>query len=181
MIVKGLELPNWENIKREWRDADPLLLIFPIILMTIGGIAIYSSDFSNQRTDWWQHWVTGGVGLAVMFAIARLHYDQLRQIHWFLYGITILSLGLVMFIGTTALGAERWISIGGFNIQPSEFAKVSITTNNIWASDFYKKIANKGRVAVNNGYYVLKVEMIPPTDPHVQQVILQMRKQRFRE
>ena len=63
----------------------------------------------------------------------------------------------------------------------TEFAKVSITTNNIWASDFYKKIANKGRVAVNNGYYVLKVEMIPPTDPHVQQVILQMRKQRFRE
>jgi rod shape determining protein RodA len=126
MIVKGLELPNWENIKREWRDADPLLLIFPIILMIIGGVAIYSSDFNNQRTDWWQHWVTGGVGLAVMFAIARLHYDQLRQIHWFIYGITILSLLLVMFVGTTALGAERWISIGGFNIQPSEFAKVSI-------------------------------------------------------
>ncbi len=126
MIVKGLELPNWENIKREWRDADPLLLIFPIVLMIIGGVAIYSSDFNNQQTDWWQHWVTGGVGLAVMFAIARFHYDQLRQIHWFIYGITIFSLVLVMFIGTTALGAERWISIGGFNIQPSEFAKVSI-------------------------------------------------------
>ncbi|WP_103666356.1 rod shape-determining protein RodA [Pseudanabaena sp. BC1403] len=126
MIVKGLELPSWENIKREWRDADPLLLIFPILLMILGGIAIYSSDFRSQNAVWWQHWVTGGVGLVAMFAIARFHYDQLLRLHWFTYAITNISLVLVLLIGTTALGAERWITIGGFNIQPSEFAKVGI-------------------------------------------------------
>ncbi|MDX2255322.1 MAG: rod shape-determining protein RodA [Pseudanabaenaceae cyanobacterium bins.39] len=126
MIVKGFALPNWENIKREWRDTDILLLVFPICLMIIGGIAIYSSDYNAQRTDWWQHWVTGGVGLVAMFAIARFHYDQLRQFHWIIYALTNFSLLLVMFVGTTALGAERWISIGGFNIQPSEFAKVTV-------------------------------------------------------
>ena len=126
MIVKGLELPSWENIKREWRDADLLLLIFPIVLMIIGGIAIYSSDFSSRRTEWWQHWVTGAVGLTAMFMIARSHYDQLLRLHWVTYAITNLSLILVLAIGTTALGAERWITIGGFNIQPSEFAKVGI-------------------------------------------------------
>ena len=126
MIVKGLELPNWENIKREWRDADVLLLLFPILLTVLGGIAIFSSDFSAKRTEWWQHWVTGIVGLTAMFAIARVHYDRLLRLHWITYGITILSLVLVMAIGTTALGAERWITIGSFNIQPSEFAKVGI-------------------------------------------------------
>ncbi len=126
MIVKGLELPNWENIKREWRDADALLLLFPIMLTVLGGIAIFSSDFSAKRTEWWQHWATGVVGLTVMFAIARVHYDRLLRLHWITYGITILSLVLVMVIGTTALGAERWITIGSFNIQPSEFAKVGI-------------------------------------------------------
>ncbi len=126
MLVKGLELPNWENIKREWRDADWLLLGFPILLMILGGIAIYSSDFSAKRTEWWQHWVTGGVGLIAMFAIARFHYDRLLQLHWITYAITNISLVLVLVIGTTALGAERWITIGGFNIQPSEFAKVGI-------------------------------------------------------
>ena len=126
MIVKGLELPNWENIKREWRDADVLLLLFPIILTVLGGVAIFSSDFSARRTDWWQHWVTGVVGLIAMFAIARIHYDRLLRLHWITYAITNASLMLVMVIGTTALGAERWITIGGFNIQPSEFAKVGI-------------------------------------------------------
>lgn len=126
MIVKGIELPNWENIKREWRDADPLLLLFPILLTILGGIAIFSSDYSAKRTEWWQHWVTGLVGLIAMFSIARFHYDRLLRLHWVIYAITNISLILVLAIGTTALGAERWITIGGFNIQPSEFAKVGI-------------------------------------------------------
>ena len=126
MIVKGIELPNWENIKREWRDADPLLLLFPILLTVLGGIAIFSSDYSAKRTEWWQHWVTGVVGLIAMFSIARFHYERLLRLHWITYAITNISLILVLLIGTTALGAERWITIGGFNIQPSEFAKVGI-------------------------------------------------------
>ena len=126
MIVNGLELPNWENIKREWRDADPLLIAFPVLLMVLGGIAIYSSDFSAKRTEWWQHWAAGLVGLIVMFAIARFPYDRLLRLHWITYAITNFSLVLVLAIGTTALGAERWITIGSFNIQPSEFAKVGI-------------------------------------------------------
>ena len=126
MIVNGLELPNWENIKREWRDADPLLIAFPVLLMVLGGIAIYSSDFSAKRTEWWQHWVAGLVGLILMFAIARFPYDRLLRLHWITYAITNFSLVLVLAIGTTALGAERWITIGSFNIQPSEFAKVGI-------------------------------------------------------
>jgi len=92
MIVKGLEIPSWENIKREWRDADALLLIFPILLMILGGVAIYSSDFRSQNAVWWQHWVTGSVGLVAMFAIARFHYDQLLRLHWITYAITNISL-----------------------------------------------------------------------------------------
>jgi rod shape determining protein RodA len=35
------------------------------------------------------------------------------------------SLVAVRLVGTTALGAQRWISIGGFHVQPSEFAKLA--------------------------------------------------------
>jgi len=58
--------------------------------------------------------------------IARWRYDQLLQWKWIIYGITNASLLLVMFVGREELGAQRWINIFGFNVQPSEFAKLGM-------------------------------------------------------
>jgi hypothetical protein len=63
----------------------------------------------------------------------------------------------------------------------SEFAKVVVKSNNLQASDYYKQQASRGRLSTSNGYYVVKTEIMPATDPHVQQVILQMRKDRFKK
>ncbi|NET38983.1 MAG: rod shape-determining protein RodA, partial [Cyanothece sp. SIO1E1] len=45
---------------------------------------------------------------------------------WVIYAITNLALIAVMLIGTTASGAQRWVTLGGFNVQPSEFAKLGL-------------------------------------------------------
>lgn len=63
----------------------------------------------------------------------------------------------------------------------SEFARVVVKSNNLQASDYYKQQASRGRISTQNGYYVVKIEMLSPTDPHVQQVILQLRKDRFKK
>lgn len=87
---------------------------------------IRSVELNHGWTDWWQHWLTGAVGIALALAIARWRYDHLLRWRWWIYGITNLSLLAVMFIGRAELGAQRWISIAGFNLQPSEFAKLGI-------------------------------------------------------
>jgi rod shape determining protein RodA len=98
-----------------------------VIGMTIlGGVMIRSVELNQGWTDWWQHWVTGLVGLACCLAIARWRYDNLLRWYWLIYALTNLSLLIVMFLGTEELGAQRWLSIAGFNIQPSEFAKLGI-------------------------------------------------------
>ncbi|WP_026098452.1 rod shape-determining protein RodA [Kamptonema formosum] len=125
MLQKFL-LVRWKSMLAPWHQVDWLLFALTIGLTVFGGIMIRSTELNLGWTDWWQHWLVGGIGLALALGISRWHYAILIQWHWLIYGITNVSLLAVMFIGTTALGAQRWITIGGFNIQPSEFAKVGI-------------------------------------------------------
>ena len=114
---------NW---LQAWQSIDWTLLIVSIGLTVYAGVVIRSSQLNLEYTDWWQHWLTGALGLVLALTIARWRYENLIQWTWIIYVITNLSLIAVIFLGTTALGAQRWITIGGFNIQPSEFAKLGL-------------------------------------------------------
>ncbi|CDM95447.1 MAG: rod shape-determining protein RodA [Limnospira sp. PMC 1291.21] len=109
-----------------WAEVDWLLLVACVALTGLGGIMIRSVEVTQGLTDWWQHWITGGVGLILAMIIAKSNYQTLINWKWIVYIIVNLSLIAVQLIGTTALGAQRWINIGGFHVQPSEFAKVGI-------------------------------------------------------
>ncbi|MGI0496149.1 rod shape-determining protein RodA [Limnospira platensis CENA597] len=109
-----------------WAEIDWFLLLACVALTVLGGIMIRSVEINQGLTDWWQHWITGGIGLILAMIIARSNYERLIDWKWIVYIIVNLSLIAVQFIGTTALGAQRWINIGGFHVQPSEFAKVGI-------------------------------------------------------
>lgn len=109
-----------------WAGIDWWLMTVTVALTVLAGLAIRSAQLNIGSTDWWQHWITGGVGLFFCMAIARSRYQSLIFGHWLIYGLSLLSLVAVIAIGVTANGAQSWIGIGAFNIQPSEFAKVSL-------------------------------------------------------
>lgn len=126
MLQKSLARIRWKSLIQPWQETDGWLFFLPIGLTFLGGVMIYSTELNQGWTDWWQHWFIGGIGLVLALIISRCRYENLLQWRWVIYGITNASLLAVMFIGTTALGAQRWITIGGFNIQPSEFAKLGM-------------------------------------------------------
>ena len=109
-----------------WEQVDWLLLILTVGLALFGGVMIRSVELNQGQTDWWQHWGTTGVGLVLALFIARCRYEKLMDWKWVIYGAINLSLIAVRFIGTQALGAQRWINVFGFHVQPSEFAKVGV-------------------------------------------------------
>ncbi|QKD81682.1 rod shape-determining protein RodA [Thermoleptolyngbya sichuanensis A183] len=117
---------RWKSLIYPWQDVDWTLLLLTVALTLLGGLAIRSAELTLQLTDWIQHWITGGVGLVLALAIARWRYDNLVNWHWLIYAITNVSLIIVILIGTTANGAQSWVTIGNFNVQPSEFAKVGV-------------------------------------------------------
>lgn len=63
-------------------------------------------------------------GVIAMVAVASVDYRNLRPYAIWAYAIALLLLALVLVHGSSALGAVRWIKIGPFQLQPSEFAKV---------------------------------------------------------
>ncbi len=141
-------LSRWQNI--DWS----LLLIY--IGMTIfGGVMIQSVERNQGLTDWWQHWLTGGVGLILALIIARCRYEVLMNWKWVIYILTNISLVAVQIIGTSALGAQRWINVAGFHVQPSEFAKVGVIIT------LAAILSSKTRVKILDFFKVLMITAVP--------------------
>jgi rod shape determining protein RodA len=112
--------------RRGWfAGVDKLLWWIPLAMIFVAGILIASTQRQAGYADWYQHWITAGVGLAIALGLARVPVDRITRWPWLIYGAMVASLIAVRIIGVSALGAQSWINIAGFNVQPSEFAKVA--------------------------------------------------------
>ena len=109
-----------------WKQLDWLLLLPVAGLVGFGALTIHSIELAENLNRSSQHLLTGAFGLMLVLAIARYNYRFLLHWHWLIYALTNISLIAVMAIGVTAKGSQRWITIGGFNVQPSEFAKIGM-------------------------------------------------------
>jgi rod shape determining protein RodA len=108
-----------------YRDFDWVLMAFVLLICGLGVMEIHSATVHTKFAGAHLkqvYWIIGGVG--VMFLISLVNYQALLdQIHWF-YIAGVASLVGVLAFGTRALGAKRWIKIGGSHFQPSEWVKL---------------------------------------------------------
>jgi rod shape determining protein RodA len=122
---------------RPWEQVDWWLASAVVSLITLAGLMIRSTEiqYLMEQPGWvkqwlsgygWQHWVTGGIGVFLAACLARFRYELLIQWKWVIYGITNAGLLAVMFFGKEELGAQRWINVLGFHVQPSEFSKLGV-------------------------------------------------------
>lgn len=116
---------RWKRLTQGWQGVDWLLFMLPVGVTGFASILIGSTQKYTGETGFAvNHAVLGVIGMVLALWIARSRYEVLLQWRWIIYVATIASLIAVMAVGTTGLGAQRWITIFGFNVQPSEFAKL---------------------------------------------------------
>jgi rod shape determining protein RodA len=126
MLHRSLTRLNWKALLQPWQEFDWLLFALVVGLTAFGGMAIRSVELHQDTGTWWQHWITGGIGIVSALLIGRWRYENLMQWRWIIYALTNIGLLIVIFLGTTANGAQSWLAIGEFYIQPSEFAKIGV-------------------------------------------------------
>ncbi|WP_269623764.1 rod shape-determining protein RodA [Prochlorococcus marinus] len=112
--------------KKIWKDIDFIIWIVPLILVHLSCFLIASTQRNLGITDWYQHLIVAYVGTLIVYFLAQLPLQDLRKYIKLIYFFTILILLYVSFSGTSALGAQRWLSFAGLNIQPSEFTKLTL-------------------------------------------------------
>ena len=66
------------------------------------------------------------VGLCVLVLACTVSYRNLARFAYVIFGLNVFLLLVVLVLGKTGLGAQRWIRIGPITFQPSEFMKLSL-------------------------------------------------------
>jgi rod shape determining protein RodA len=102
-------------------------LIFGIAL--IGVTTVFSATYTSKGPSplFYKQLVWVGIGITIMIFSIIPDYHTVGRFAYVLYAISLVMLVLVMVMGRTGMGAQRWLAIGPFAFQPSELAKLSVT------------------------------------------------------
>lgn len=109
---------------------DWTLFLTALALSVLGIINIYSAgSFSSGHTTTPYYvkqiyWLI--IGLISMLVVISLDYQFIARQAFAIHFLSIILLVLVLLWGNSSTGAHRWLQIGPFSFQPSEFAKVSL-------------------------------------------------------
>jgi rod shape determining protein RodA len=113
-----------------WKGIDKTSIVLFILLMFMGWINIYAAVYNEEHSgllDFSQRygkqflWIAASLLLAVFIVIIDNRFYFFFA--WFIYAACIFLLLLVLIFGKEIYGARSWFELGGFSLQPSEFAK----------------------------------------------------------
>ncbi|MFP4181854.1 MAG: rod shape-determining protein RodA [Thiohalospira sp.] len=101
------------------------LLSALLIIMAGGLVVIYSASDQDMGLIW-RHGIRATAGLVGALLLAQLPPEQLRRLLPWVYGLGMLLLVLVLYLGDTSKGAQRWLDFGFMRFQPSEMMKLAV-------------------------------------------------------
>jgi rod shape determining protein RodA len=101
------------------------LLAAVLALIAIGVAMIFSTTGGASREYWTQIYAIG-LGLVALGVCLAVDYRSLvDKAHWIYLALLVLLLAVLVF-GAVRGGSRRWLDLGVFNLQPSEFVKAGV-------------------------------------------------------
>jgi len=130
---------------RIFENFDRPLFATALILTAVGLMTIYSSSYLNQMGIFYRQLIFMGMGWGLALVISFLDYRVFERLAWPALFVAVVLLVLVELVGRKGGGAQRWIELGPFVLQPSEPTKIAIV---LCLARFY----SREKVNLESGY-----------------------------
>ncbi|MBM3744984.1 MAG: rod shape-determining protein RodA [Acidobacteria bacterium] len=112
---------------RSLRDLDWSLIAITLVLSAVGTLQIYSTTRGTVwAAAWWKQALWVAAGLLLMWVLASIDYHTLVGHAYVYYVLALVGLVLVLLVGRTVSGGQRWLGFGPLYLQVSEFVKIVI-------------------------------------------------------
>ena len=122
---------NSRSASDERLHLDVPLLLGVLVLAAFGLVALYSAG--GQDTDLVvRQAIRLAIGFGLMFVTAQIAPRQFFYWAPLLYVVGVSLLCIVLVLGETAQGAQRWLRVGPIRFQPSEFVKLTVPLMVAW-------------------------------------------------
>ncbi|HUO12355.1 MAG TPA: putative lipid II flippase FtsW [Caulobacteraceae bacterium] len=162
-----------------WWTVDHWLLGATLALIGLGVLLCFGSSpaaASRLHIDFPFYFAVrqslfAAAGIAVVLGVSILSPRMVRRSAFFLYLGSIALMVALVFLGHAAKGATRWVEIGGFTLQPSEFMKPALIVLVAWMFSEAQKGEGVPGVSIAFGLYVLAVALLL-VEPDVGQTVL---------
>ena len=116
---------------RKTADISLFLTVTGLLLASLAFVYTASASFSVAKTATsegmlFKHATKVILAIVAMLVFTKIDYHQYEKHTKWLMFLAILFLGAVLVVGKTELGAKRWLPLGPFSFQPSEFVKIAL-------------------------------------------------------
>lgn len=120
-------------MRRVWTTPDPVLFCLAAVATVFGALMIFDAGYARSLAqgngpipkEFSQQILYLFVAMFLGWFVSRWRIESFRKGAYGLFGLALLSLIAVEFVGVTMNGAKRWLDIG-ITVQPAEFAKVAV-------------------------------------------------------
>ncbi len=126
MSVRDRINPNAMTLGRRFWQLNWFLILLICALASIGFAMLYSAGGGSYSPWAERQMVRFGVGMVFMLAIALTDIRLWLRYAYLFYAVVLVLLVAVEFAGTVGMGAQRWIGLKFFYLQPSELMKIAL-------------------------------------------------------
>lgn len=112
------------------------IILCVVAILCMGLMCVYSSTQAAGPSIFFRQLLWVGIGTVFLILAFAVDYRHFMYLSWPLYFFVLFGLVVVLVLGREISGARRWMSVGPFSVQPSEFVKILVI---VWLAYWAEK------------------------------------------